>query len=160
MFIPVAKEHGLIQQITRLVIKFITDDVRDLFKEYPDFDIAINLSAADLKSRQTVDLLRMLICDINAGPHNLIVEATERGFMHANVAWEVIHEIRAHGTHIAIDDFGIGYSRLSYLETFELDYLKIDKSLVDTVGTGSATSQVISHNIEMVKSLNPGWHRR
>ncbi|MBC7918226.1 MAG: EAL domain-containing protein [Rhodoferax sp.] len=154
VFIPVAEESGLIQDITARVLEIVATDLADVFARQPNFHIGINLAAADLQSPRTVELLATLMRTTKAGPRNILVEATERGLMDAERVRQVIKDIHALGIEVAIDDFGTGYSSLSYLGTFDLDYLKIDKSFVDTLQTDAATSHVALHIIEMAKALN------
>ncbi len=153
LFIPVAEEMGLIRLITRRVVELVERDAKDLFQRFPDFHLALNLSPQDLRTTDSVDLIKGLAERMNAGRGNLVVEVTEHGFMKPDVAREVVQRLRAEGIRVAIDDFGTGYSSLSYLETFELDALKIDKAFVDTIGVETATSHVVSHIIEMAKAL-------
>lgn len=96
----------------------VARDAADLFRRYPDFYLAINLSPADLQSREIVDKLDKLdklALRTSAGPGNLVVEATERGFLDTDTARTVVRELRSAGIRVAIDDFGTGYSSLAYL---------------------------------------------
>jgi sensor c-di-GMP phosphodiesterase-like protein len=153
VFIQAAEDAGMISLVTGRVLELVARDAPAMFKKQRRFHVAINLAAADLESERTVGLLRELVRDTGAGVDNLIVEATERGFMKTDVARRIVGQIRGLQIEVAIDDFGTGYSSLSYLQTLEVDYLKIDKSFVDTIGTDAATSQVVAHIIEMAKSL-------
>ncbi len=153
LFIPAAEENGVITHITECVAALVAADLPRLMKLDPKFQVAINLSAADLRSPRTIDVLDQLIRSSGAQASNLEIEATERGFLQGAEATDLLARIRAMGIGVAIDDFGTGYSGLACLQTLGLDTMKIDKAFVETIGTDGATSQVVPHIIEMAHSL-------
>ncbi|MFJ4145166.1 EAL domain-containing protein [Pseudomonas sp. NPDC089734] len=152
-FIPAAEALGLIKQVTAQVMEIVAKESAQLIKDNPETHIAINFSAEDLHSEETEKRLQALISESGGTSHNILIEATERGLMVPDKAKEVLVSIRAKGFKVAIDDFGTGNSSLSYLSTYDLDYLKIDKSFVDKIGDDPASSPILFHIIGIARSL-------
>jgi sensor c-di-GMP phosphodiesterase-like protein len=154
LFIPTAEESGVITLITGCVATIVAADLPQFLAIDPDFQVAVNLAAADLRSPETLATLQNILRGERVRPDNLEIEATERCFLQGPEVRDLIAKARRQGISVAIDDFGTGYSSLSCLQSFGLDTLKIDKAFVDTIGTDGATSRVVPHIIEMAHSLN------
>jgi sensor c-di-GMP phosphodiesterase-like protein len=154
VFVPVAESAGIIGRLTERVVELVCVDAGHFLASHPGFHVSINLSPSDLQSPAIVGLLDSLMAHTGALPSNLIVEITERALLDLTTAREVIAALHARGIEVAIDDFGTGYSSLSYLESLDLDFLKIDRSFIESIGTGAPTSQVVSHIIEMAHTLD------
>ena len=153
LFIPMAENAGLIQQITDQVLEIVLTELGTLLRRHPSFYVSINVGAEDLKSRRFLTVLNARLRDSGIAPAQIRIEATERGFLEPDVARDTIQAFRDAGHPVYIDDFGTGYSSLSYLESFKVDALKIDKSFVDTMGQEAATSTVAPHIIAMARAL-------
>ncbi len=154
VFIPVAESEGMIREVTAKVIGLFARDGVELFRRHPEFRVSINFSSQDLTDAQSVEALKACIQTLGIAPARISVEITERALIHADAVRRNIKTLREAGTLIAIDDFGTGYSGLSYLATLELDALKIDKVFVETIGTDAVTRNVVSHIIEIAKSMD------
>lgn len=152
-FIQLAEDSGVISLITDCVLETVARDFPGLLRLNPEFCIAVNLSATDLKDTKTPGKLAEMLRKAGATPRNLVVEATEHGLITERDSSSVIEAIRTSGIPVAIDDFGTGYSSLSYLQKLSIDFLKIDKAFVDTIGTDGPTSQVVLHIIDIAHSL-------
>ena len=153
LFIPLAEEAGLIDALTDQVIDHVIADMRALLVQDRTAHIAINLAAEDVSSGRALKVLAAKLHGTGIHPQQIWLEATERGFIDVRRARTNLANARRMGHSVAIDDFGVGYSSLQYLQQLPLDALKIDKSFIDAIGTDSATSPVTSHIIEMAKTL-------
>lgn len=153
VFIPAAERSGQISALTAWVAERVLTETRALLQADPQFHLAINVTGDDLLDGRFHARLSTLLQRHGVAASQLIGEITERVFMHTGQTGAQIHALRALGMRIAIDDFGTGYSSLAYLTRLELDYLKIDKTFVDPIGTGAVTANVVSHIIAMAQSL-------
>jgi len=153
LFIPLAEESGLVQAITDLVIERVVEDMRELLVGDRSVHIAINLAPEDMITGRALKVIAAKLDGTGIANQQIWLEATERGFMDIERARAVISAARHAGHAVAIDDFGVGYSNLQYLQQLPLDALKIDKLFIEAIGTDSATSPVTGHIIDMAKTL-------
>lgn len=153
LFIPLAEDAGLVPEITDQVLAATLRDLGDFLRVRQDIYVSINVGAEDLTRLRFLDRLGDAIASSGIRPNQIRIEATERGFLQASAAQEVIAAFRRAGHPVCIDDFGTGYSSLAYLEKFSVDCLKIDKSFIDTIGTEAVTSSVVPHIIDMARTL-------
>lgn len=144
-FIPVAEKTNLIIDIGEFVVKRVMTDFVDVIKKNPELVVSVNISAKQLLEVGFIDSLSAALKSTGYNPNNLEIEITEYCMMDtAEVALEVIDEIKSMGIKIAMDDFGTGFSSLSYLAKLPIDLLKIDKSLIDDMGSGEIIEAICS----------------
>ena len=128
LFIPLAEETGLIGPIGEWVI-------REAFTEAASWPhplgIAVNVSSSQFDRGNLVGIAANALGASGLAPGRVEIEITETIFLENNSAnMSVLHQLRELGLKIALDDFGVGYSALSYLLAFPFDKLKIDGSFV------------------------------
>ncbi|WP_018950098.1 EAL domain-containing protein [Thioalkalivibrio sp. ALMg11] len=153
VFVPLAEDTGQATALTLAILRAILRDLGDNLRAHPEQTINLNITGHDLASDRFGDLLRKALREAGVSPSAIKLELTERSLLNEDAIRARLRELRQRGHRIAIDDFGTGYSSLSYLEHFELDTLKIDKSFTDAIAHEAVTSNVISHIIEMARTL-------
>ena len=137
-FIPIAEQTGLIVPIGQWVLEqacYTLKRVQELFEKLhpgqPALSMSVNVSARQLKSTADVEKLAGVIADTGVDPSHLKIEITEGLLLdNPDVALEGMNRLRSMGVRFSVDDFGTGFSGLSYLHRFPIDELKIDRSFV------------------------------
>ena len=133
-FVPSAEKTHLIRGIDRCVQRLVIGALRDRWQSLPEgFYIAINCSVHTLSERGAVDALGALLA-ANGVPTSLIaVEVTESALLEEGPATDAVHRLRELGVRLILDDFGVGYSCLSYLKRIPLSTIKLDRAFVRDV---------------------------
>ncbi|NOY12820.1 MAG: EAL domain-containing protein, partial [Deltaproteobacteria bacterium] len=155
-FIWIAEESKLIVPIGDWALKAIcTELVRWKEQGIPDLKISINISPVQLEQDDFVqNIIRTLqLFELDASIFEL--EVTEQGLLRGqNEIIKKLRQLRDYGISIAIDDFGRGYSSLSYLQNCPVNTLKIDRSFVREIEEGQNESCVVDAIVMMAKGLN------
>jgi diguanylate cyclase (GGDEF)-like protein/PAS domain S-box-containing protein len=157
-FIGLAEETGLILLIGRWVLREACQQARrwqQLYAAEPPLALAVNVSVKQIRQGGLAKVVAEALRESGLPPESLILEITESVMMEgAEAAVERLQELKALGVRLAMDDFGMGYSSLSYLRGFPIDVLKIDKSFVDGMGTQENEGELAATIIELGRALH------
>lgn len=155
VFIPIAEKNGTIVPIGNWVIEKsvqIYAGWRDKY-HYP-LILSLNVSAVQCKKRGFIDNLMQILDTYDVSPSEIEIEVTETILIEDfDYISERLSELKKAGVRISLDDFGTGFSSLSYLKGLPIDTLKIDKTFVDTLLTDQNTKIITESIIYMVKRL-------
>jgi sensor c-di-GMP phosphodiesterase-like protein len=154
LFIAEAERSGLIHRFSRRMMQLVGTDAAGILANERKFYLSVNLAGDDFRTQDIVWSIRALLKQSDAQADQIRIEITERSVLDEVSAKSVINEIRAMGVNLIVDDFGVGFSNLKYLTSFQFDALKIDKDFVRGIGTGALTGGVAAHIIVIAKSLD------
>jgi diguanylate cyclase (GGDEF)-like protein len=145
IFIPIAEQMGLIQQIGTWVIEHACE----VAAQWPEsVSLAVNLSPLQFKAENLPNIVRAALAKTKLNPKQLQLEITEGLLMEdTDSVLSQLTEIRALGVSIVMDDFGTGYSSLGYLWKFPFDKIKIDRSFMNAIDSEQAGAQNILKTI-------------
>jgi diguanylate cyclase (GGDEF)-like protein/PAS domain S-box-containing protein len=155
-FIQIAEETGLIVQIGERVIREACLQCKKWHDEgLNDLTVSVNISALQFHKQNLEDLIADILMETGLPPHALELELTESTVMKSpEEATLVLKNLKSLGINISIDDFGTGFSSLSYLRHFPIDILKIDKSFLKNLEQEHANAMISKAVISLAHSLN------
>ncbi|MEP6632888.1 MAG: EAL domain-containing protein, partial [Luteimonas sp.] len=144
-FIGVGEDSGLIEQVDWLMYRHVFEWMRG----HQDGYVSINVSPRHFRSDDFAERLLRMLDQAGADPKRLRIEITEIALLDdAPRALRMLNELRDSGVHALLDDFGTGFSALSYLHRFPIQALKIDQSFV--AGLESETS---AESLALVRAI-------
>src|SRR5205823_6064783 len=133
-FIPIAEENGMIMQIGQWALEEACPQVKAWQSDpaiTPTLTVSVNVSARQFQEPELIDIVTRVLRESNLEPRFLKLEITESiGMDDSEMTLVLLKKLKELGVGIALDDFGMGHSALSYLKRFPIDTLKLDRLFV------------------------------
>lgn len=153
-FVPLAEETGVITQVTRWAIDRGLRDLASISEEYPELTVSINISARDLVSGELEGVIASALHRYGVESRRLTLELTETAAMQdPEKGLKTLERLAETGLLISIDDFGSGYSSLSYLKQLPASEIKLDRSLIVDIGTSDSSKVIVHTAVNMAHTL-------
>jgi len=150
VFVRVAEEAGLMGQLGEFVLRRALADAA----RWPDLYVAINLSPVQVRDRKFVDTVAAILKENAVPPSRVVLEITEGLLIdEPETAKSRLEELRKLGVRLALDDFGAGYSSLTYLQRLPFDKLKIDRGFVAALEHSANTGVIIQAIVSLGRAL-------
>ncbi len=153
-FIRIAEETGLIHELSVLIFQTSLERFKALQLIDPDLMLSVNLSATQLQESYLPETLKHITGNLSIDPARIKLEITEDVLM-SDIERSISNtsQLKELGFQISLDDFGIGYSSLSYLKDLDIDEIKIDRSFVNDLNNSERNKAIIQAIIAMSQVL-------
>ncbi len=153
-FVPLAEQTGLIKEMTLWVIERAAKDLKWLRSVDYEGNVSINISAKDLLSGELKNQIAAILQKHQVDPSKIFLELTETAAMDEPEAGLIaLKELTSLGLKISIDDFGAGYSSLSYLKKLPASEIKLDRSMILDVTVSESSRFIVKALIDMAHGL-------
>jgi diguanylate cyclase (GGDEF)-like protein/PAS domain S-box-containing protein len=151
-FIPLAEESGLIVEMGEWILR---EACREAASWLRPLQIAVNLSPAQFMHGDLVGLVHSILMETGLSPGRLELEITEGVLIEDfDRGLALLRRLKALGVRISMDDFGSGYSSLSYLQAFPFDKIKIDRAFVMNLGRNPQSAAIVRAMIGLGHGMN------
>jgi len=155
LFIPIAEQHNLIDDLTWVVLEQSLTQCRSWLDRGTAVQLAINMSANTLKELDLPEKVGQLIMKHGLQPKQIVMEITEFALMQELVkSLDILTRLRMKGIHLSIDDFGTGYSSLVQLHRAPFSEIKIDRSFISEMETDPEAATIVETIIMLGHKLN------
>ena len=156
VFIPIAEHIGVIADMGDWVLTTACRQMAQWHRAGLDgLGLSVNISGRQFASDSLVDSVREVLRSTGLPPACLELELTETLLMEDNQhSQQTIARLKNLGVTIALDDFGVGYSSLSYLKQFTLDTLKIDRAFTSEMLTSAESEAIVRATFDIARALN------
>ena len=148
-FLDISKKSNQYTKLTRIVLE-------KSFKkfEHLSFDFSINISYEDIQTPDFLNFIKSMLNKYNVSNRVIFEILEDENIKSYELLKLFIDEVKSLGCKIAIDDFGSGYSNFEHLLKMNIDYLKIDASLIKNIAKDETSYKITKTIIEFAKSLN------
>jgi diguanylate cyclase (GGDEF)-like protein len=153
-FLVLAEQTGLMGHVSRTVLDYALAECRRWHDGGYTIPVAVNLSVSDLLDGALPDVVAGLLRAHGLGPGALVLEITEDAIMvDPGRVTAVVYQLRALGVGLSVDDYGTGYSTLSYLRDLPVHELKLDRSFVTGISESPKDQAIVKATVSLARSL-------
>ena len=140
LFVPIAEQGGLMIPLGNWMLRAVFNRCRD----WPHADISVNLSPLQIMAGDFLMTMATIVRETGIDPARIVLEVTEGVMLdRSEHVLSTLRELGRMGFRIALDDFGKGYSSLSYLRLFQFERIKIDRSFVSNIESDADANAIL-----------------
>jgi diguanylate cyclase len=153
-FLPAARRDGLMLGLSEAVSRLVIADLRRWRANGLNPRVSLNCAPPELLSGVFLPRLYEAMAQAQLPPESLVIEVTEDTFIaEPERARTVLTDMRAHRLQVAIDDYGTGFSSLSYLRDLPVQELKVDRTFISAITTDQRSRMIVSSTFQLAKGL-------